>query len=1163
MSQSKTLHHPLRSTARAAQFLLACPLVLPIGWANAVTLADEPLATAGITSVNVKPNIAMVLDDSGSMEWDYMPNGGNSNTLCYGNKLYNTIAYDPTYTYKPPYSPNGVVPAGDPYKDNKPRYPIATFTTAKDSGFGTSSSTNLSNNPPFSYSYKSGNATYYQSYYYSVYTGTGSGATCPSKNPNNSYNAITSSTNIEAPGVAKGSPAALRNYANWYSYYRTRINMMKTATGEAFSSLGDNFRVGLFYLHTANNPVKIADFDPAQRALWFTGLYGSTVNGGTPLREALSKVGQMYAGKGPTKYGDPVQYSCQRNYTILSTDGYWNGNGSQDLTGNTIKDQDGNAPRPFLDTHKQDDTLADTAYYYYATDLRTPALNNCQNTINGVTYADLCTNDVKAGSAKDKNSQQHMTTFTLGLGVNGTIVYNANYENETDDKSLKQYIDIINGTANWDAISDWKCNNNCPAQVDDLWHAAVNGRGTYFSASNPADVEAGLTKAFSDADGDPGAAAAVATSNLELVSGGNNMVYLARYRTKYWDGDLLALPIDSMSGAVSSSSTWSAQSALDKQVANPTNGDGRNIYFYNAKTKQLESFTYTNLNADGKGALFTNACPSSGTPLTQCATLNATQKTAANNGDNLVNYLRGQSTYEADTNTTDPLYRGRDHILGDIANAMPVYVQKAPFSYEKFDLSYAGFKADQKAREGTVYAAANDGMLHAFYAPDDPQKIPDGGKELWAYVPTAVMPNMRHLADTDYQHRYFVDGSPTVADVCSAPSSSGGSPSVCVNKSAWHTILIGGLDKGGCGYYALDITSPTAPKALWEFKHEKLGYSFSDPVVTRRKDGKWVAIFSSGYNNVPSNPSCGNANADGRGYVFVVDAMTGALLDTIATTEGTTTQPSNLGRLNAWVDDAALNTADAVYGADMLGNVWRFDFDDNFGAAGKEAFKLATLSNASGTRQPVTNKVELATVGKHRVVFVGTGSLLNANDMTNTEIQSIYALKDDVNASAGLGNPRSNATIKSRTLANATSGTVTIRTVSGANMDWANDNGWYIDLSPGERVNVDMQLQYNMLNVASNVPEPKACNSGGYSWLYFIDFETGKNFVSATDDMLGMRLTNNAMTAGIKLVKTVSEKTVTIVSDTRGEVEGTPPPPGVGGGGVTSTRRTMWREIQD
>ena len=1149
MSQSKTQHHPLRHIARAAQLLLACPLVLPIGSANAVTLADEPLGT-GVSSVTVKPNVAMVLDDSGSMAWNYMPNSGNSSTLCYGNKLYNTLAYDPTYTYKPPYSPTGVVPAGDPYQDNKPRYPQASFTSAKPSGFSSSTGVNLSNNKPFTY----GSGRSGVGYYYSIRTkNVSTGATCPSNNPNSSYTAVTSSADIEAPGVTKGSAAALRNYANWYSYYRTRINMMKAATGEAFSSVGDNYRVGLFYLHNDNSPLKIADFDPTQRDLWYTRLYGSTVDGGTPLREALSKVGRMYAGKGPSNYGDPVQYSCQQNFTILSTDGYWNGNGSQDLNGNTITDQDGNAPRPYLDANKQGNTLADTAYYYYNTDLRTPTLNNCSNTIGGVTYTDLCTNNVP-GSGKDKNDQQHMTTFTLGLGVSGDITYESNYESAPNIQSVTQYIDILNGTANWAKITDWNCNNNCPPQVDDLWHAAVNGRGTYFSASNPGTVESGLREALAGVSARLGTGAAVATSNLELVSG-SNAVYLAQYRTVKWDGDILSLPIDSMSGAVSTIPTWSAQSAIDNQVTKAAPGDGRNIYFFNSATQQLASFTYTNLNADGKGALFTNACPASGAKLTQCTNLTAAQQTTANNGDNLVNYLRGQSTYEANTNTIDPLYREREHILGDIANAMPVFVEKAPFIYEKFDLSYAGFKSSMSTRSGTVYAAANDGMLHAINAAN--------GEERWAYVPTAVMPNMRHLADTNYQHRYFVDGSPTVADVCSAPSSGGSDPSVCNSKNDWHTILIGGLDKGGCGYYALDITNPTAPKALWEFKHDQLGYSFSDPIVTRRKDGKWVAIFSSGYNNVPSNPACGNGNADGRGYVFVVDAMTGKLLDTITTNVGTTAQPSNLGRLNAWVDDAALNTSDAVYGADMLGNVWRFDFDDNFGAAGNEAFKLATLSNASGNPQPVTNKVELATVGKHRVVFVGTGSLLNTNDLSNTEIQSIYALKDDVTAATGLGNPRSNGTIKSRTLANAISGTTTIRTVSGANMDWSVDNGWYIDLSPGERVNVDMQLQYNMLNVASNVPEANACTAGGYSWLYFINFETGKNFTTATDDMLGLRLTNNALTAGIKLVKTQSNKTVTIVSDTLGKVTGTGTPSSGGGSGLLNTRRTMWREIQD
>ncbi|MBP7484904.1 MAG: hypothetical protein KA781_06315, partial [Aquabacterium sp.] len=179
MSQSRFLQQPLRHTARAAQLLLACPLMMPVGSAGAITLADEPLGT-GVTSVTVKPNVAMVLDDSGSMAWTYMPNEGNSSTLCYGNKLYNTLAYDPTYTYKPPYKPNGSVPAGDPYKDNKPRYPMSSFTSAKPSGFGTASSVNLSSNSnkPFSYGSKSGTRYYYSNRTKNLSTGT----TCPSKN---------------------------------------------------------------------------------------------------------------------------------------------------------------------------------------------------------------------------------------------------------------------------------------------------------------------------------------------------------------------------------------------------------------------------------------------------------------------------------------------------------------------------------------------------------------------------------------------------------------------------------------------------------------------------------------------------------------------------------------------------------------------------------------------------------------------------------------------------------------------------------------------------------------------------------------------------------------------------------------------------------------------
>src|SRR3546814_1492779 len=91
-------------------------------------------------------------------------------------------------------------------------------------------------------------------------------------------------------------------------------------------------------------------------------------------------------------------------------------------------------------------------------------------------------------------------------------------------------------------------------------------------------------------------------------------------------------------------------------------------------------------------------------------------------------------------------------------------------------------------------------MLHALNA--------ETGSEVWAYVPHIVMKDMYRLADKNYgaKHRYFVDGSPQVMDI--------------KDGSTWKTILVGGLNGGGRGYYALDITNPASPKVLWERSEE-------------------------------------------------------------------------------------------------------------------------------------------------------------------------------------------------------------------------------------------------------------------------------------------------------------------------------------------------------
>ena len=70
--------------------------------------------------------------------------------------------------------------------------------------------------------------------------------------------------------------------------------------------------------------MNIKKFDATQKSTWYTQLYGVTGNSFTPLRGALSKAGRLYAGKVVTGDNDPVQYSCQQNFAILTTDGYWN-----------------------------------------------------------------------------------------------------------------------------------------------------------------------------------------------------------------------------------------------------------------------------------------------------------------------------------------------------------------------------------------------------------------------------------------------------------------------------------------------------------------------------------------------------------------------------------------------------------------------------------------------------------------------------------------------------------------------------------------------------------------------------------------------------------------------------------------------------------------------
>jgi len=363
-----------------------------------------------------------------------------------------------------------------------------------------------------------------------------------------------------------------------------------------------------------------------------------------------------------------------------------------------------------------------------------------------------------------------------------------------------------------------------------------------------------------------------------------------------------------------------------------------------------------------------------------------------------------------------------------------------------------------------------------------------------------VIPNMWKLASTSYSsnHTNFINGSPITTDICTAH---------CTDDATavWKTVLVGGLSGGGRGYYALDITVPGTPVLLWEFtptSDSDLGYSYGPAVITRKNDGTWVALVTSGYDNgtLSGNPSVSNSpTGSGIGYLYVLNAATGAIISKISTGVGSAATPSGLAKIAGWNDEIASNgnKVGYVYGGDLLGNVWRFDINSTAAATtGTGAvMKFATLfSDTAGTLpQPITTTPVLGKITDKRVVFIGTGKYLETGDLTNTQIQTQYAIQDD-NATSTLANPRT--TLTNQTLTMNADGTAS-RTSSNTSSCVFSGRGWYVDFPDiqtgqgSERVNIDSKLVQGTLLVPTIVPSNTVCSPGGYGWLNYFNYETG------------------------------------------------------------------------
>ena len=883
------------------------------------------------------------------------------------------------------------------------------------------------------------------------------------------------------------------NVANWYQYSRRRMYSMKNAITQVMDAQ-PKFRYGITKF---KNPAGLFISVPEANVIDVSthnfdlkdDLYIDKQEGtGTFLLGGLDTVGKYFKGLNNSQ-GNPIKHSCQKNFQIVFTDGYYN---------------DGESGYGDVDGDGVSNTGADIAYSFYKSDLNTTIDNNVIP---------------DAGSEKeldpdgDGRTWQHLVTFTVAFGIEGDMS-----DSDGDgwpDADAKGAAWVGDGSPNKDG--DWgdpiACGKaNCSAKVDDLWHIAWNTNGTFASARTPEEVVSKLLAAITNIAGRVGSAAAVALNSGTLNA--NTRVYQAKFNSIDWSGDLESVPVKDGDGDDSNDppecagktigqvclTEWKAGEQLESKVYT-----SRKIFTTNPDTNAVVTFDdLTKLGVTQQLGLKTN-------PDTTLVESNA-------RGQDRLDWVRGKSAFSYDTGFRERTV-GEFGVkkLGDIIASSPAYVAEPTFLYpDTMELdSYSAYKALYKNRTKMVYVGANDGMLHAFDAAN--------GEEVFAYIPSKLVDKLNKLTSPDYKikHEYYVDGSPVAFDAY---------------NGSWKSLLVTPTGAGSQSVFALDVTKPdtfSTTDVLWEFTDEDdidMGLSMGDVTYAKMNNNKWAVIIGNGYNNTATD---GRPSVTGNGVVYVLDAFTGAIIKKFDTGIGTVDDPLNPGsdRPNgiATVTPIDLNgdlKADYLYAGDLFGNVWKMDVKGSSVASWDFAYKSGPdpkpfykAVDALGVAQPITAGVSVKlhpTTANQTLVLFGTGKYFEVGDgvtSASSQVQSFYSIWDDNTAAQYARSSLLKQVIvteEDTDLDGMTDWRITSSDtdVSGDyTINWATDKGWFIDLTNGvefgEQVIRKPVLRNGRVIFVTTVPDGDPCGYGGSSWIMEMSANTGSRLMESPFDVNG------------------------------------------------------------
>ena len=571
---------------------------------------------------------------------------------------------------------------------------------------------------------------------------------------------------------------------------------------------------------------------------------------------------------------------------------------------------------------------------------------------------------------------------------------------------------------------------------------------------------------------------------------------------------------------------WNATDSLAAQAAQV---DGRNIY------TALPDLTAADINTD---VVKVDDLPKFNTDTFASETAELLLGGGVPRAE-LVAFIQGSYDDAAGTLRSRTL-DAKKYLLGDVLTS-PVIQGRPDYTYanELSDDSYKVYQNKYADAAKIAYVAANDGLIHAFYAAQGstPLEGKTLGEELWAYAPFNLLPHLQWLPNKRYSHVPYFDGYMRTFDVKAFPE---GHPDIY--PGGWGTILVVGTGLGGGAYgidldgkevstrpayIVLDITNRNLekPKLIAEISHEQLGFTTGEPDVARFKEdasdpaefGKWYLVFGSG----PRGYDQSSARSAQQNYTLEQNTpeLNRPHLFAFNLTDKTTLTTHRIADADPLAFIGGVNSMDwdRDFADDMLyfgtvagtqetpsGKLWRAKV--SLGGTGLN-FEPSVMFD---TQKPVAKRP--ATVIDYRNnywVFTGTGRYYVRSDAANNNSGNIYlGLKEQRNADTGalasafipftvdtLFNTTGVTIKESGALENAgnNTGGSAINYIDGLRKEIAeNKDGWYINFGGNERQHTGTGYAASTLFFSTTVPgASESCSSGDQGYVYLIDMRSG------------------------------------------------------------------------